>query len=244
MSETFVLIHGAWHGGWAWNAVAPGLRAKGHRVLTPTMPGLGIDDDPRGVGLSDAVQYLIDYVERRDLNNITLIAHSWGGFVASGAATALAHRIRRMVFWSAFVPHDGESMLDACPPEYRQGFVAQAERAADRTVVLSLDVWRAAFMQDAPAATQGAVYNMLRPQPFATLDDPARQNRFFALEIPTCYILSTDDKALPQNDRWGWQRFAERLADPLVISLPGSHESCFTRPEELTRAFLTACERR
>ena len=240
MSETFVLIAGAWHGGWAWNAVASRLRAGGNRVFAPTLPGLGSDDDVRGVGLTDAIRYLTDYVDKHDIVEATLVAHSWGGFVSCGAASALAGRLRRMVFWSAFVPNDGESFLDACPPEYRVHFDAQANRSADRTVSLSFNTWRLAFMQDASEDAQRIVYGLLRPQPYATFEEPARQDAFFALDVPTSYILSTDDLALPRGE-WGWQRFAERLSNPLVISLPGSHESCFTRPDELTWALIAAC---
>ena len=52
MTENFVLVHGAWHGGWSWQPVASRLRAAGHRVWAPTCPGLGIDNDPRGVTLA------------------------------------------------------------------------------------------------------------------------------------------------------------------------------------------------
>jgi len=55
-AKTFVLVHGAWHGGWAWQPVASRLRAAGHRVWAPTCPGLGIDDDPRGVTLAGCIE--------------------------------------------------------------------------------------------------------------------------------------------------------------------------------------------
>ncbi|HEY9414064.1 MAG TPA: alpha/beta fold hydrolase, partial [Pseudonocardia sp.] len=73
MSETFVLITGAWHGGWAWRPVAEHLRAAGHRVLTPTLPGLHDGDDPTRYSLSDVVDSVVDLVEAHDLRDATLV---------------------------------------------------------------------------------------------------------------------------------------------------------------------------
>jgi pimeloyl-ACP methyl ester carboxylesterase len=238
MAETFVLVAGAWHGGWAWNAVASRLRALGHRVLAPTMPGLG-DDDPRGVGLQDAVAVLTRHIERHDLHDVTLVAHSWGGFVACGAAPTLAKRIRRIVFWSAFVPHDGESFLDACPPQTRHRYGELAARSADNTVALPFSLFARVFMQDASEEAQRVVHQLLRPQPYGTFTEPARKG-FFGLGLPTSYILSTEDRALPPGEH-GWSRFADRLASPLRIEIPGSHESCFTRPDDLAHGILSVC---
>lgn len=89
MSETFVLVAGAWHGGWAWRAVANELRAAGHEVHTPTLAGLGADDDPRGVTLTDCADSVVAYVESAGLNDVTLVVHSWGGYVLTGAPRGL-----------------------------------------------------------------------------------------------------------------------------------------------------------
>ena len=154
MSETFVLVTGACHGGWAWRPVATELRAAGHQVHTPTLAGLGADDDPRGVTLTDCVNSLVDYVERAGLTDITLLGHSWGGYVLTGAAPKLAARIRRLVFWNAFVPNDGESLIDACPPHYGEMFHAVAAASGNDTVTFPFEVFPQAFMQDASEETQ------------------------------------------------------------------------------------------
>ncbi|MDN5857829.1 MAG: alpha/beta hydrolase, partial [Pseudonocardia sp.] len=86
MPGTFVLVTGAWHGGWAWRPVAEHLRAAGHRVLTPTLPGLHDGADPTRFHLSDTVDAIVDLVEREDLHDVTLVGHSWGGYVVTGAA--------------------------------------------------------------------------------------------------------------------------------------------------------------
>lgn len=237
--ETFVLITGAWHGGWSWRPVATRLRAAGHRVLTPTLPGLDLGDDPRGVTLTDCVDAVVGFVESADLRDATLVGHSWGGYVVSGAAPRVAQRLRRLVFWSAFVPADGESLMDAVPPTYRELFAAQAAASGDDTITLPLEVWQQAFMQDASEDLQRAVHGLLAPQPMGTFSEAPDQKAFYRLDLPTAYVRTTDDVALPPGE-YGWDRFPGRLPDACVVETPGSHEANFTQPGALSDAILKA----
>jgi pimeloyl-ACP methyl ester carboxylesterase len=104
MPDPFVLITGAWHGGWAWRPVAEHLRAAGRAVYAPTLPGLADGDDPTQYSLADTVQAVVDLIEGEDLHDVTLVGHSWGGYPITGAAPAIAARLRKLVYWSAFVP--------------------------------------------------------------------------------------------------------------------------------------------
>ncbi|GLY66036.1 alpha/beta fold hydrolase [Amycolatopsis taiwanensis] len=237
MSETFVLITGAWHGGWSWRPVAEHLRAAGHRVLTPTLPGLHDGDDPTGLHLSDVADFVVDVVESEDLNNVTLVAHSWGGYPMTEAAPRLADRLRKLIYWSAFVPGDGRCLYDEVPPHYQEMFTAQAAASGNNTVAMPYEVWQAAFMNDAPEPVQRAIHELMVPQPFQYFTetvapfDPA-------LGIPVAYILGVEDIALPPG-QYGWPRFAERLGvDP--VPAPGGHEACFTQPAGLAQVLLTA----
>lgn len=239
MSETFVLITGAWHGGWTWRPVATRLSAAGHRVLTPTLPGLGLGDDPRGVTLTDCVDAVVDLVERADLRDVTLVGHSWGGFVLCGAAPRVVDRLKRTVFWSAFVPEDGESLMDAVPPHYREMFEGQRAASDDNTITLPLEVWSGAFMQDAAPETQATVHQLLAPQPYDTFAEAPNQKPFFGLDVPSAYIRTADDVALPPGE-WGWDRFPPRLGNPTILDIPGSHEANFTQPAALAGAILGA----
>src|SRR6516165_4331282 len=96
MTTTFVLITGAWHGGWAWRPVAQELRAAGCRVITPTLPGLHDGDDPTDYSLADVVDYVADRVDASGLRDVTLVGHSWGGYVITGAAPRIAARLRKL----------------------------------------------------------------------------------------------------------------------------------------------------
>jgi pimeloyl-ACP methyl ester carboxylesterase len=241
--EDFVLVHGAWHGGWAWQPVAARLRAAGHRVSAPTSPGLDVNDDPRGVTLADCVDALVDHVERTDRTDLTLVGHSWGGYVVAGAAPRLASRLKRIVFWSAFVPEAGRSLYDEVPPEFQGLFGQLAAASEDNSVTLPLEVFQQGFMGDAAPETAAVVHSVLRGQPYRTFtDEPVDGEKYRELGIPMEYVLSSEDVALPPGDFAWAPRFPDRCgATP--SSVPGSHESMFTRPAELTDGLLRACGR-
>src|SRR5258708_37041422 len=87
---TFVLVHGAWHGGWCWKKVVPLLQAAGHRVIALTLTGLGERAhliDPK-VGLTTHVNDVLNTLEMDDLTDIILVGHSYGGLVISGVCAA------------------------------------------------------------------------------------------------------------------------------------------------------------
>ena len=194
MAENFVLVHGAWHGGWAWQPVASRLRAAGHQVSAPTCPGLGIDDDPGGVTLADCVDHVVNHVEASGARDITLVGHSWGGYVIAGAAPRLASRLKNLVFWSAFVPEAGRSLYDEVPPNYQDLFTQVAGASADNTVALPVEVFQGAFMGDADPATAVVVHSVLRPQPFRTFTDPPvgdEPTATSASRCTTCYRPGT-----------------------------------------------------
>ncbi|OUS84157.1 alpha/beta fold hydrolase [Rhodococcus sp. NCIMB 12038] len=240
MPKTFVLVHGACHAGWTWSPVAKYLRAQGHRVFMPTLPGLGAGDDKAEVRLTDSVDYLVDYVRKRDLTDIVLVGHSWGGFPVSGASVRLATRISRLVYWSAFVPRTGESLLDLCPPAYADMFRALADASTDNSVTFPFEVFSATFMQDATPETQSLVHPLLESQPFYTMSEPLDLDGWERLQLPSSYVLSEDDLALPPGE-FGWApRFPERLPGAPVIHTPGSHECQFTQPEPLAAALVEA----
>ncbi|MFI6366329.1 alpha/beta fold hydrolase [Nocardia sp. NPDC050630] len=240
MSHTFVLVHGACHGGWTWRPVAEHLRTRGHAVYTPTLPGLNPDDQRADVHLSDVVDYLVDYVERAGLTNIVLVGHSWGGFPVSGASVRLATRIARLVYWSAFVPHSGETLIDLCPPAYGEMFRASAAASSDNSVMFPFDVFSAGFMQDASPETQRLFYPLLERQPFHTMNESLDLDEWAHLRLPSTYVLSKDDLALPPGEFAWAPRFPERLPDAPLIYTPGSHESQLTQPEALADALIQA----
>ncbi|AFA75941.1 putative esterase [Gordonia polyisoprenivorans VH2] len=238
--STFVLVHGACHGGWSWRPVAEILREQGHTVYTPTLPGLGAEDARTRVRLSDSVAALIDYVATRDLYDIVLVGHSWGGFPVSGAAAAIADRIDRLVYWSAFVPLTGESLIDLCPPAYGDMFRASAQSSRDNSVMFPFEVFATAFMQDVGAEVQRVIHPLLERQPFHTMNDSLDLDDWARLALPSVYLLAEDDLALSPGE-YGWERFAGRLpAGSPVLRTLGSHEAQLSSPATLAASFVDA----
>ncbi len=234
----FVLVTGAWHGGWAWRPVAEHLRAGGHTVHTPTLPGLADGDDPTRYTLADVVRSVVDLIEGRDLHDVTLVGHSWGGYPITGAAPAVASRLRELVYWSAFVPAAGRPLMDEVPPSYQELFSSLAESSGTNSVALPLEVWQAAFMNDAAEETQRVVHSLLLPHPYQYFTETVEPIDPGELGVPVAYVLSEDDVALPPGE-YGWARFADRLG-VTAQRAPGSHEACFTQPAGLARALLDA----
>ena len=110
----FLFVPGAWLGGWCWRDVAAPLRAAGHRVITATLTGLGERShrlSPQ-VGLDTHVSDILALVHYRELTNLTLVGHSYGGTVITAVAERVPDRIRRLVYLDASVPRDGESNND------------------------------------------------------------------------------------------------------------------------------------
>src|SRR5580704_10849758 len=116
--KTFLLCHGAWGGGWSWKKMHPLMQAAGHQLLTPTYTGLGerahlADPD---VDLETHIQDILNVIKYEDLRDIVLLGHSYGGMVATGVADRARDRVARLIYIDAFVPQDGQSLLDLNAP--------------------------------------------------------------------------------------------------------------------------------
>jgi pimeloyl-ACP methyl ester carboxylesterase len=121
---TFVLVHPAWHGAWYWKKVTPLLRANGYEVYTPTLTGLGeLAHLARPeVGLQTHIEDVVNVLEYGDLRNVILVGNSSGGMVITGVAERAPERIAQVIYLDAFVPGDGQSLVDLLPPERKHAF--------------------------------------------------------------------------------------------------------------------------
>lgn len=117
--STFILIHGSWHGGWCWDDFKPMLEAQGHTVLTPTLPGMdyNLETPPRDIGLTEHIEFMRNFIEENNLNDLILVGHSYGGMVITGVSLLVPDRIKKLVYLDAFLPNPGESLFDISAPE-------------------------------------------------------------------------------------------------------------------------------
>jgi pimeloyl-ACP methyl ester carboxylesterase len=130
--KTFVLVHGAWHGGWCWRRVADRLEKQGHRVFTPTLTGLGERShlmSPR-IDLDTHINDVVNVLTWEDLRGVCLVAHSYGGWPVSGALEKILDRVASIVFLDAFVPEDGQKGFDFASDFSRKGTL-EAQQKGD-----------------------------------------------------------------------------------------------------------------
>ena len=125
--ETFVLVHGSWHDGSAWDPTILELAKSEHKAYAPTIAGHGKGVNKR-VNHADCTKSIVDYIVAKNLSNFVLVGHSFGGTVISKVAEAIPERIKRLVFLNGFVLRDGHSLSDETPPHYQALFDKLAGR--------------------------------------------------------------------------------------------------------------------
>ena len=128
---TVVLLGGSGLGPWAWERVTPILNAHGLRALTPQLRATGDDVTPATeVSLVDWIDDVSGFLATRDQPDITLVAHSFAGYVAAGVLACEVDRIRTVVFLDAVLPQPGRSWFDAMGPNVEQFMSGLSENAA------------------------------------------------------------------------------------------------------------------
>ncbi len=125
--KTFVLIHGAWHGGWCWRRVADRLEAKGHKVFAPSLTGLADRSHllSLNVNLDTHITDIANMFKWEEIKDACLVAHSYGGWPCSGALEQIGDRVSSIVWLDAFLPKDGERGADAAS-EFSRKSLAEA----------------------------------------------------------------------------------------------------------------------
>jgi pimeloyl-ACP methyl ester carboxylesterase len=232
--STYVLVHGAWHTGAEFEPVAAPIRAAGHQVHTPTIRG-NRPGDAKTTGLKEAIQSIADYLAENNLKDVILLGHSYGGMIITGVADLAPERIRRLVYWNAFVPNNGECLNDMVPPHYIGLFDAVAA-ANNNAVMLPFEIWRDAFINDADLDLAKSAFAKLNPHPYKTFTDKIALKRPLAeLPIGKSYVNCRQDIAMPHSLPWH-PRLSERLGLFRLVECDGSHEMFFSNPARLAQA--------
>src|SRR4029453_13164243 len=169
---TFVLVHGAWHGGWCWKRVAALLRQAGHEVFAPTLTGLGERAHlmSAAIDLHTHIQDILNVLQWEELSDVVLCGHSYGGMVISGVADRVPERIPSLVYVDAFVPRDGQSLVDQMSPEGTNRMREGARTAGDGWRIPPIS---AARFNDAPE-NQEWVDRQSVPHPLRTFEEKIR----------------------------------------------------------------------
>jgi len=135
-APTFLLLHGAWHGGWCYSRVARILRAKGYEVFTPTLTGLGERSHlaSPAVNASTHVQDVLNVIKYESLDDVVLVGHSYGGHIITAVADAVPEKIRSLVYLDAFIGEHGKSVFDMDSPAATAAYIEMAQSNDGHTV--------------------------------------------------------------------------------------------------------------
>jgi pimeloyl-ACP methyl ester carboxylesterase len=232
---TFVLLHGAWHGGWVWRRVAPHLREAGYEVLAPTLTGLSERAHllHPSVGLDTHVQDVVALLDAEDLYDVVLVGHSYAGQVVTGVADQRPHRIRKRVYLDAFVGRDGEAAIDLLPAQVAEHYRESVAGPGFGWLVpvRSLEVLGVTEPDDLDW-----LHPRLTPHPWLTYTQPLALSGA-GDAVPGAFVECTDWMRVfqPHAER------AEAAGWP-VLTVPTGHEAMVTAPEALAKALIDAAE--
>jgi pimeloyl-ACP methyl ester carboxylesterase len=239
---TFVLVHPAWHGGWCWRKVKPLLQARGHDVHTPTLTGLGERSHlahPE-VGLETHIEDVRNVLKYEDLSRVILVGHSSSGVVITGVADRAPERLAHLVYLDAFVPENGQSMMNLIPPNRLQGIEARVQSEGKGWLLPSLAPapWDQ-FVRDAWGVTDDAdrrwMVARLGPTPFKHFTDQVRRSNAAAETLPRTYIRCLQWPN-PMYDRYA--ETARKGGVWRYRELATSHLAFITMPRELADLLL------
>jgi pimeloyl-ACP methyl ester carboxylesterase len=232
-ARAFVLVHGSWHGGWCWRRVADRLERRGHKVYTPTLTGLGerVHLLTAGVDLNTHIADVVNVIKFENLSDIVLVGHSYAGCVISGVAEQVLPAIASIVFVDAFLPEDGERMLDLTPANLRDvALEARSKGEIARPIVPA-----AAFKVN--EQDQAWVNSKLTPQPLGPTFTP---NKFTGArqKVANKTYIRASGYPQPSFDKW----LAQCKADPSwrTHSIECGHDIMVDKPEELTELLIAA----
>lgn len=239
--STFVLIHGAWHGGWCWRKVAPLLRKAGATVYAPSLTGMGERShlvsylNPAELNLDLHIKDVVQLLEYEALEGVVLVGHAYAGMVITGVAEFCPERLAHLVYINGVVPQDGEAMVDQLGAVRGPDFTARVRKAIqDQEGFLPSPASPEAIEQRwgiSDPADQEWVLARLTPQPVASFGQPLMLCRPEAGLIPRSFILSSESgfgtvAELARKSGWG------------LFQMDTGHDPMVTRPEELADMLL------
>jgi pimeloyl-ACP methyl ester carboxylesterase len=238
MGHHFVLLHGAWHGGWCWEGVVTALEKAGHTAEAPTMPGHHKEDNRSGIQFNDYVGAIVR-VLKDQTSPVVLVGHSSAGFLMQAAAPKASDKISRLIFHNAFILPDGKSQFDLVPPDVAEGMTAAAKASPDNCVPVDEGFVRNMLMAGQPMEKQDSLISQLVPQPIALFTTPVSTADFEALSVPRSVLFCKDDASLPPGAYLG---MARGLGDHFLVEVDGGHETLFTNPAAIAEGLLRAAK--
>lgn len=194
---TFVLVHGAFTGGWYWSRVRPLLQAAGHEVWTPTLTGAGERAHllSRAVTLQTHITDIVNVLRYEELRDVVLVGHSYGGMVITGVADRAPERLSRLVYLDAAFPRSGQNATGGFA-EGTGDVLDQMASGADDSSWLLPPLPLAAYGVTDPADIAW-IGDRRTPHPLPTLNEPLRLTRDDP-GVPRVYVRCARREGLVQ----------------------------------------------
>ncbi len=234
--STFLLIHGAWHGGWCWEKITPILEENGHRVLTPDLPGHGSDATPAAeVTLKHYTDKVVEILDNED-KPVNLVGHSMGGLVITQASEYRPEKIRKLIYLTGFLLRDGEILMQYAEPDQEALVVPNLIMSADNaSAVVNDTVLRETFYGTCSDEDYLKARKRLVPQsgqPFVT-PVSISDERFGRLS--RAYITCLRDRAISPNYQ---NKMFTNTPCEKVVAIDSDHSPFYSAPDELAEKLL------
>jgi pimeloyl-ACP methyl ester carboxylesterase len=232
--KTYVLVHGAYHGGWCWKAVATQLRASGHTVYTPTQTGLG--ERAHLIGVRPTLDTFIEDVSRvlimEELNEVILVGHSFAGSTVSGVADRQPERIRHLVYLDALILQSGQAPFDGLPADVIERYKKQAQETSNG---LSVPAPKPEYFGVTDPKQSAWLAKQLTPHPFPTYLSKLELRNPVGNGVPTTYIAcSAPFFASTAKSR----EFVKTMKSWHYQEISSGHDAMVIVPNQLSQTLL------
>jgi pimeloyl-ACP methyl ester carboxylesterase len=231
MPATYLLIHGAWHGGWCWRNIVPLLEAGGHKVFAPDLPGHGDDKTAAATVTLESYTDRICEIACAQADPVILVGHSMGGIAITQAAENCPERIGALVYLSAFLPCNGESLISwSAQDEGSMVNPSTIDPRADGTLGFKPEYIREAFYGNCEEEDVAFAGSRLVTQPGAPLGTPVQTSAERCGRIPRYYIECDRDRAITLKLQREMQKHSPCRR---TFSIDTDHSPFFSAPTQL-----------
>lgn len=222
----FVLVHGAWHGGWCWEKVSNKLRNEGDEVYTPTLSGMAENKNmlDSTINLETHITDIVNLIVNQDLHHVILVGHSYGGVVISGVADRIPERLEKLVYLDALLVENGQSALSVNPKENRDIFT---KAAMDFDHGLSIPAPSSTWFGVTDSTDVKWTNERLTNQPYKTFTQPVALKHPYGNHLHLIYIACRNPElavleqfADKTKKSKAWKYYELKTGHDAMISMP------------------------
>lgn len=227
--RTFVLVHGAYHGGWCWREVADRLVQRGHKVFTPTLTGLGERSHlmREGLGWETFIADITQLIKYEELSDVVLVGHSFSGGTISGVADRIPSTLRHLVYFDAMILQSGQSALDTAPRELIEGYRMKAQEFSGG---VSVPPNPPSYYGIERPDQVAKLARLMTPHPLHAYLDPLHLQNPVANGLPVTYVACSKP-LLPSTA--SSRDYAKGRDDWRYVDFPHPHNAMMTAPAEV-----------